>query len=694
MTKQKTLFKDDPAKSKVQKDRDYQRNLMAKRRRVERDIRIDRSKINHRRRNRCKNRPDLFCRTYFPNIFYNPFTKDQKEIIESIKHRILYGGTQAIAAERGGGKTTITQIVGGVWAVVYGFIDFIVILRASGDDAKTTLASIKYYYETNEKLRNDFPEICDPIRALEGVVQRGKAQTAEGKQTYLKWADREIRFPIVADSAASGAIIICRGIDSSIRGLVVGNKRPKLVIADDVETKGTADSAVETKRRKEIIERDVMGLSGPGKSMAIVFLCTIINRRCIAFQYTDRKKNPQWNGIRQKWIKKFPKNADLWERYVYQRRDDLLAGDLFARTAHKFYLKHRKEMDAGALVSNRRRFEDVRLSDGSKLEVSSLQSAYNKIADQGLDFFKSEYQNDPPEEQEIDTIGLSKAAVMSRTSGIARGFVPDWCEYVTEGIDIGRRLIHRVIVGWGQGFRGHVIDYNTEPVHGPDGDHRDPEVMRQICDAILIALLRIRDWQRENSWKSESGGTDRPLDLALVDAGWQDMPVYAFCKSAVDKKYKPTKGFGTRQKSKFIVGKPSLSRRIGYHWIGSFQQGAKVWLYHVDADFWKQLIQGGFLLDPGSPGSLVLFGEDKIRHAEFARQICAEEWRREFKTGKGMIEGFHQIYANNHFLDALSLAAVAASMAGVHSIMSDGVTPGRKKISLKKIQELKKAGKL
>jgi len=681
MQKQGLLFNDE----KIDSDRTYQADYMADKRAKERDIEIDRSRQDQRRRARCKKRPDLFCRTYFPHIFYNAFTKDQKVIIDSIKQRILYSGRAAIAAERGGGKSSITKIVGAVWAVVYGYVDYIVILRANGDEAQSTLTDIKNFYETNEKLADDFPEICHPILALEGSAQRANAQTVNGQRTKLKWASREINFAKVEGSSASGTVVVCRGVDSAIRGLVKEEKRPKLVISDDVETRASAESVVDTQRRKKTIEQDVMGLAGPGKEMAIVFLGTIINRRCLTFQYTDRKKNPQWNGIRQRWIKKFPKNSEMWDRYIEVRRDDFYNGDPTGRSSLGYYRKNRKAMDLGSLVSNKKRFIDKAAQDGSRLEISSLQSAYNIIADGGWDNFNTEYQNAPPEDEQFETLGISKRIIMSRTCGMARGLVPFWVEYLTAGIDIGRRLLHYTVVGWTAGMVGQVIDYGTEPVFSPDGDHKSEDVQRGIADAVLLALLQWRDSARDNGWPAEDGNSIRHLDKVCIDAGYMDAATYAFTRSDTTRTCVAVKGYGSAQKTKFrMVGK-QIKR--GSHWFGSWQSNDKVWLYHVDSDFWKQFIHSGFLLDPGQPGSIVVFGSDRIVHSEFAKQICAEQWVKEFKSGKGFIDGFRQNYRNNHFLDSTQYAAAAAAIAGARSLTVDAPGQPKRKISLREKQK-------
>ena len=699
----KDLFGDPVETPEKDRPRAYHRNYMAEKRREERDIKIDWSKCNHRRRARYKDRPDLFCRHYFPDVFYRPFTPDQKVIINSIKDRILHGGRQAIAAERGGGKSSITKIVGGVWGIVYGHIKFIVILRCNGDEAKTTIEDIKRIFEKSDSLRDDFPDICDPIRAIGRTAQTAKTQTVDGEFTYLSWSATEINFPEVANSPAAGAIVICRGMNSSIRGQVRLEKRPDLVIMDDIETDDTASSVIETQKRKRMIERDVMGLAGSGKSMATLFLCTILNRRCLAYQYTDIKKNPQWNGIRQKWIKKFPTNREMWDRYIEIRRDDFADGDQFGRTAFGYYVENRDKMDVGAIVSNRWRFEPKLLPDGTPQEMSSLQAAFNRVADDGdWDSFNTEYQNDPPDEETYETLGLVPRMVAKKIGGVPRGIVPNWCEYLTAGIDIGLRTMHWTVIGWGRGMAGAVIDYNWEKINSPEGDLHDKETRRQTIDAILVALLQWRDNATEKGWPSEGNESNRRhLDKCCVDSGYMPAAIYLFAKSDLKRKYVAIRGYGTAQRSHYRTGdKQKHGIRRGFHWFGSYQRGPKCWLYQVDADHWKQFVQTGFLLPLKQPGQIQLFGSDKLVHSAYSSHICAEEWVREFKTGKGFTEGYRTKHQNNHWLDATTYAAVAASMAGAKpitiSVTPDGQPiPGRKggKISLKDKQREMKANR-
>jgi hypothetical protein len=672
------------------KERQYQRDLMRKKRAEERDVEIDRSKQDIARRERCKHDPELFCRTYFPEVFYLEFTQNQKELIAAIAERIRYGGYQAIAAERGGGKSTITKVVGGIWAVVYGFIDWVVLVNANGRAAMDTLKDLKYFYEFNDLLRDDFPEICDPIRALDGAPQRAGFQTVEGKRARMTWGSEEIVMPTVPGSSASGAIITARGIDSAIRGLVRGGKRPRLVIGDDIETRESASSYTQTASRTETLQKDVIGLAGPGRQIALVLLCTVINRKCIAWTYTDRQIRPEWNGIRQRWVQSWPADKTLWERYMELRRTGKQAGDPHSRAAHKFYLENREAMDAGAVVSNQNRYDAKELPDGSRMEVSSIQAAYNLICDQGEANFASEYQNDPPEDQGVEASGLTETAVEKRAAGMDKAVVPAGTVALTAGIDIGGRLLHWVVVAWKEGLIGHVVDYGTHTVHSPiTGRITDEHNQSAVESAVRNALLEFAD-EVGGGWPQENAQDARRLDLCLVDSGWQDKAVYQFCKASGGL-YKPSKGFGSGHRLSYRPpAKGGKDRLVGNNWAAMFQHNDGLWLYHVNSDFWKLSVQNGFLLPPEKPGALTLWGNEKqiMVHKTYARHICAERWVREFVPGKGTKEYFDVVSNQNHYLDATHYATAAASVLGIGVLAHVDEKP--KKVSFADMQRAKR----
>ena len=117
--------------------RDKQRALMARIRRAEIEIEIPAIK-NPRRRRKCGTDPERFCRTYFEQVCYNPFTPDQKIMIQGIVDGIRHGGRRAIAAARGDGKSSITRVVS-AWAIINGYIKFVVLIGANAKFGKAHL---------------------------------------------------------------------------------------------------------------------------------------------------------------------------------------------------------------------------------------------------------------------------------------------------------------------------------------------------------------------------------------------------------------------------------------------------------------------------------------------------------------------------------------------------------------------------
>jgi len=579
------------------------------------------------------------------------------------------GGLQAIAATRGDGKSSIMRIVGGFWGILYGLIKYIVLLGANGEFAEGILDDIKDEYETNAILYEDFPEVCHPIRALEGAPARAKGQTIDGVRTNFKWSGKHIRMPIVGGSAASGAIITTRGVDSAIRGLVRKSLRPDLVLCDDIETRESANSFAQTEARGQTIRQDVLGLSGPGKKIAVGYLCTISRKDCLSDQLTDRQKNPAWHGLRQKFLLQTPNREDLWETYTELRIRDQLNNDNTARRAHAFYMENRAIMDAGGVVNNPHRFKNILLlQDDTLLEVSALQHAYNLIADMGWEAFAAEYQNEPIEQESTETSGLTATAVQKRCSGKARGLVPTGTDYLTAGIDIGGRLLFWVVTAWKKGLIGHIVDYGTEQIHSPlSGKLTDPENRRAVEDAIFSALMGWRDWTADG-WQIEAAAK-KQIDVTLIDAGWMDTAIYNFVKGCKSPRYRASKGYGSVERAKFNPPTtPGAMRRFGHKYWASYMQQDRIWLYHVNADYWKLTVQNGFLTPVERPGSITLWGDDPYKHKTYGKHIVSEIWKRDFVPGKGTREFFDVRDRNNHYLDATYLSAAAAAVCGVRIV--------------------------
>lgn len=117
-------------------------------------------------------------------------------------------------APRNAGKSSWCFLLLPLWAACHGHKEFIAAIADSATQSEMHLATLRRELETNTLLRKDFPEVCTPARKSRG--------TAESDNVAMY-------------RAASGFTIIARGADSRILGMKVGNKRPDLILMDDVE---------------------------------------------------------------------------------------------------------------------------------------------------------------------------------------------------------------------------------------------------------------------------------------------------------------------------------------------------------------------------------------------------------------------------------------------------------------------------
>lgn len=216
--------------------REDQAAIMNNKRAKERDIGEIPEVVDPKRRAFAEQSPENFARTYFPAVLYNELTESHCDDFASIQYIVDYGGKKVKAAPRGDGKTTRIQI-GAMWAAFTGRKKFIATIGSDKDAADDVIEWISTEVETNDDLADDFPEICYPVRCLEGIPRRAPAQTCEGVRTLMEWTTSQLVFPTVKGSKASGVIVRSYGMTARIRGAKVGNTRPDFVIIDDPQTK-------------------------------------------------------------------------------------------------------------------------------------------------------------------------------------------------------------------------------------------------------------------------------------------------------------------------------------------------------------------------------------------------------------------------------------------------------------------------
>ncbi len=622
------------------------------------------------RREACRLDPELFATTYFPARYYLPSSPAQKSDRATMFRSVKNGGRFAIARPRGGGKTTDGEVLA-MMAIVYGFRKFLVVIGATETHAVQILQGIQAEFETNDRLAEDFPEICYPIRCLERIHNRARGQTLGGKSTRIEWTAGGVTLPTVEGSPSSGAVIRVFGITSAIRGLkVLGPDgepmRPDFVILDDPQTRDSAESPTQTAKRDARIASDIMGLAGPTTEIAAVMLCTVIYRNDLSDRYLDPEKHPEWQGSRSKLVESWPTNMAKWDEYAEIRRESFRSGDE-GRSAADFYIDHQAELDAGAVVP-----WPGRMKEG---EASEIQSAMNLYYDDPRGFH-SEYQNDPQKaELSSGAKELTAEGIMSRLSGCERYTVPAECSRVTVGIDCGLFLHWYCVVAWNESFGGSIVDYGCFP--------RQQRAMFEASDArpslatefagmtepqLVFAGLNGMQADVLGRTYFRQGGGEVRVERALVDSGFSTKSVYQWVRqSPYAGVVHPSKGIGRTTTSVGVARwKSRPGERTGFHWRLTAGEEGRTRAVQFDPDAWKTFLHAALTTPLGGQTGINLWGKLPSTHEQISNHLSAEYSEPVTLRGDTFDKwAVRPDRPDNHLLDTLVLAAVAASVAGL-----------------------------
>ena len=627
--------------------------------------------VNPNRKAACERNFQLFCESYFPETYALAWSPDHLKVIEKIETAVLRGGLFALALPRGSGKTTITESAA-LWSMLYGHREFVVLIGATESAALELLDSLKTELEVNERLAEDFPEVCYPVAQLEGIANRCAGQLYKGERTRITWTSNEIVLPTVEGSRASGIIVRVAGITGRIRGMKFKRSdgrsvRPSLVIIDDPQTSESAGSLEQTRKRVRVLAGDILGLAGPGQKISGIMPCTIIRPGDMADIILNRNTHPDWNGEKTRMVYRFPTNMKLWEEYAEIRAEALRTEGNFQK-ATEFYLANREAMDAGAEVSWEARFNHD--------EVSALQHAMNlKFQDETA--FMSEYQNDPLPDDTADDSLLSVDEICAKINGLARRRVPLKCDRLTMFVDVQKALLFYVVIAWAEDFTGAVIDYGSWPdQHRHEYSLADANPSIQTLfpkagfeGALYAALSALTDECLGREWEREDGAVLK-IERALVDANWGQSTdvVYQFCRqSSHAGVILPSHGRYVGASSKPMTEyRKQQGDRLGFNWMIPNVAGKRA-IRHViyDTNYWKSFIHARLAVPVGDKGALTLYGRIPGAHQLFAEHLTAEYRVKTQGRGRTVDEWKLKPQSHdNHFLDCVAGCAVCGSMLG------------------------------
>jgi hypothetical protein len=655
---------------------------------------------NPDRKERASRDFQYFCEAYFPLTFHLKWSPDHLKVIGKIEQAIIHGGLFALAMSRGSGKSSLAETAC-IWAMLFGHRDFICLIGSDEGHACDMLESIKTELDSNDLLLADFPEVCYPIQALDGISNRANGQLFKGSRTHIGWTAKEIVLPTIADSPASGAIIKVAGITGRIRGMKYKKSdgqsvRPALVVLDDPQTDDSARSLSQCANRESILAGAVLGLAGPGKKISGIMPCTVIRPGDMADNILDRDKHPEWNGERTRMVYAFPTNESLWQRYAEIRAEGLRNGD-GGTSATEFYRQNKEAMDEGSRIGWPERFNYD--------ELSAIQHAMNlKLQDEAA--FFAEYQNEPLPTKVAAEGVLSADEITRKINRMERGVLSIGCNHLTAFVDIQQKLLYYMVVGWEDDFTGYIVDYGTYPdqkrsyftlrdarltlTTSAEGTGLEGSIYSGLNS--LTSDLLDREWVRDD-------GAAMKISRCLIDANWGHSTdvVYQFCRQSKHSAIvMPSHGrFVGASSMPFSEYKRRPGDRVGLNWRIPSVHGKRA-IRHViyDTNWWKSFIYARLAVAIGDRGCLSLFGNNPEPHRMLSEQLTAEYYVKTEGRGRTVDEWKSRPdQPDNHWLDCLVGAAMAASMQGCVLFGTDGGRSVKRndRVSFKELQKRRKS---
>lgn len=195
--------------------------------------------------------------------------------------------------------------------------DFIFMGGETYDQIEPHLRAIKTELEDNDALRRDYPRACGVGRL---------------------WRDGEI-------ITRNGVRVLAGGARKHIRGQRHGASRPSLVITDDLDGDDSVFSPTVRERIRVWYNGTVLKIGSARTNF--VNVANAMHREAIGMQLLERNT---WHRKKFPSILQWPANMGLWAKWeavLLRIADD---ENESVEKARDFHLKHKKEMDKGAVL--------------------------------------------------------------------------------------------------------------------------------------------------------------------------------------------------------------------------------------------------------------------------------------------------------------------------------------------------------
>lgn len=540
--------------------------------------------------------------------------------VNALQETIEHGGNRHVRWPRGKGKSTWLKVAA-IWALVYGYRKFVVIIAATRPMAEEMVAEIWRFCSEDPLFAEDFPMFAKPLHDVSLTPQRCRVQTYKGVKTHICENARYSykRFAILQGYPQTGGIIAARGADQAIRGLNIDSNRPDFLFLDDPQTDEDAKSTGRGGRVDKIearIQGALQGLGETNKTIAAVMASTPIEPNDISERYANPERHGEWLTTTETLVVRFgPKE---WiSAYLREVARDNAAHDVLLTRSRAFYTEHRAEIEQGVEMMDDQDFD-------SELEESAYQHALNRLHIMKAKAFYAECQMKPTAAQGVFKLSAEKVA--ERVNGVPFGIVPPQCDQgVLAFVDINDEEGLRWEIGaFGAGRVVSVLAYGRYPADGrliPEGT---PLSIRPKF--LAPAMRKVAATIKAVSLQSTTG----PVRVRGIcfDGGWLTETVAQVCIELDGKDDVAvcwSKGFASQQYSRYHHEKAKVTKGLRaaeecHTWATANGQ-----YLAFNTDYWKEVSQSSFLADPLTESSSSFYGTDKLAHYDFAAEVAAEE---------------------------------------------------------------------
>lgn len=337
------------------KDKKFDREIEELRRLIQSSAKPfpDAKKAQEERKRKAAFDLEYFGKTYFPHYVEKPCSELHKYICKRYPEMIFksieegIGNKESDAAPRGNAKSTWTTLVLPIFCAAYKLRKFPLIVSETNAQSEDFISFIKAELEMNERLKQDFPELCGegPIWRADTIITR------------------------------NGVKIRGVGAGQKLRGMRHGSKRPDLVIVDDLENDEQVESPDQRKKLEKWFFKALMKIGQ--KDTVYIVIGTILHYDSLL---SNLLKKPGWKGTKFKAVLKFSQSK-LWEKWEEIFANISIGKEEAEKRADQFFATNREEMLKGVEVL--------------WPEVEDYYYLMKMRISDGPAYFESEKQNEP-----------------------------------------------------------------------------------------------------------------------------------------------------------------------------------------------------------------------------------------------------------------------------------------------------------